>query len=244
MPAPTPFPGERAPDSSSAFPHPLDRVIWGSLTTKHRSVALGDDVARRYPAAFAPFAATVDTSDTAFESVGRLLEPGEPVVFFTVDAFTPPAHLKVLQRNTIDQMIGPTSSDLTVQTPFVPLGAQDVDEMMALIALTKPGPFGARTRELGSYLGVRIDGRLAAMAGERMHLDGYTEISAVCSHPDFRGRGYPRDLIATLSRAIICRGEIPFLHVFSDNQSAITLYNKLGFVRRRTMRMTVLCRDA
>jgi predicted GNAT family acetyltransferase len=122
----------------------------------------------------------------------------------------------------------------------VTLGADDVPEMMALTELTKPGPFGARTHELGAFLGVRIDGRLVAMAGERMKPGNYTEMTAVCVHPSHRGRGYGQILLAAISRQILARGEIPFLHVFSNNSSAIALYRRQGMEIRRRLHVTVL----
>jgi ribosomal protein S18 acetylase RimI-like enzyme len=224
--------------------HPLDHVIWASLTTQHRSFAQGDDRARRYPAAAAPFAAVADNSAANFDALAQLLAPGEQVILFTVDEVTPAGKLEVVKTMDIDQMIGPaigdteTGTDATAQ--IGQLGADDIDDMTALIRLTNPGPFGTRTIELGKFLGVRVDGRLAAITGERMHLDGFTEITAVCAHPDYRGRGYPRDLIRAVSRDIVDRGETPFLHVYSGNAPAIALYTKLGFKLRRTLRLTIL----
>jgi predicted GNAT family acetyltransferase len=120
----------------------------------------------------------------------------------------------------------------------------DVPEMMQLVELTKPGPFLPRTIELGSYIGIRSDGRLIAMAGERMRFPGFTEISAVCTHPDRRGRGHSTSLVHIMMRAILDRGETPFLHVFKENTRAAALYDKLGFVRRRSLAVTVLKRPA
>jgi predicted GNAT family acetyltransferase len=120
------------------------------------------------------------------------------------------------------------------------LGTADIPEMMRLVEVTQPGPFGLRTQELGTYLGIHIGNRLVAMAGERMKIDGYVEISAVCTHPDVRGFGYAAALVAALSRSALERGEIPFLHVFSDNDPAIALYHKVGFRIRRTLHLTVL----
>jgi predicted GNAT family acetyltransferase len=114
--------------------------------------------------------------------------------------------------------------------------------MMALTELTKPGPFSARTHELGTFLGIRIDGQLAAMIGERMKPAEYAEITAVCVHPDHRGRGYGQMLLAAISRQILARGEIPFLHVFSHNSSAIALYRRQGMEIRRRLHVTVLQR--
>lgn len=234
------IPAEFLTADLNTLSHPLDRVIWASLTTQHRAFADGNELARRYPAAVAPFAAVADTSAANFEALAQLLTRDDQVVLFTLDEITPAGKLEVVVAKYIDQMIGPATGDTVTNTQIVQLGPQDVDDMMALIQLTKPGPFGTRTIELGKFLGVRVDGRLAAIAGERMHLDGYREITAVCAHPDYRGRGYPRDLILAVSRGIVDRGEIPFLHVYSDNEPAIALYEKLGFTLRRKIRMTIL----
>jgi predicted GNAT family acetyltransferase len=114
--------------------------------------------------------------------------------------------------------------------------------MLELTALTKPGPFSARTHELGTFLGIKVDGQLAAMAGERMKPAQYTEITAVCVHPSHRGRGYGQMLLGAVARQIVARGEIPFLHVFSNNHSAIALYRRQGMEIRRRFHVTVLKR--
>jgi len=116
--------------------------------------------------------------------------------------------------------------------------------MMALVKLTEPGPFAARTVELGTYIGIRSGGQLIAMAGERMRFPGFTEVSAVCTHPDHRGRGHGSALVRTLLRAIRHRGETPFLHIFSDNVRARALYQALGFSLSRALFVTVLKREA
>jgi predicted GNAT family acetyltransferase len=110
--------------------------------------------------------------------------------------------------------------------------------------LTKPGPFSAGAIVLGSYLGVRCAGKLIAMAGERMRFDGFSEISAVCTHPEYRGCGYASSLVRALVRQIIARGETPFLHLYSDNTTAAALYTKLGFTHRRSLIVTVLRRTS
>jgi predicted GNAT family acetyltransferase len=228
--------------------HPLDHVIWASLTTQHRSFAQGNDRALRYPAAAAPFAAVADNSAANFEALAQLMVPDEQVILFTVDEVTPTGRFEVVKTMDIDQMIGPATGDTETGTntsaQIERLGVNDVDDMTALIRLTNPGPFGTRTIELGKFLGVRVDGRLAAITGERMHLDGFTEITAVCAHPDYRGHGYPRDLIRAVSRDIVDRGETPFLHVYRGNAPAFGLYTKLGFRLRRTLRLTMLRRTS
>lgn len=230
-----------AEDTSRKIPpHPLDRVIWESLATHHRSFAIGNDLARRYPTDVAPFAAMADTSPKGTEALLQLLTPGDHAVLFTLEDLPAIEGLEVSSIKNIDQMIGPTVIDAPASLQIEKLDTADIDEMSALVRLTKPGPFDRRTMEMGDFFGIRVDGRLAAITGERLHPTGYRELTAVCAHPDFRGRGFPRDLVLSVSRGIADRGETPFLHVLSDNVAGIALYRKLGFVRRTTLRITVL----
>src|ERR1700675_1159905 len=120
------------------------------------------------------------------------------------------------------------SPALRSKPEFIPLTQSDVPEMLALTKLTKPGPFGARTHEMGDYFGIRTAGALAAMAGERLRLPGYTEISAVCTHPDHVGHGYASALMSMLMDRICSRGELPFLHVRPENARAIQVSQRLG----------------
>ena len=121
-----------------------------------------------------------------------------------------------------------------------PLTARDVPEMLELVHLTEPGPFARRTIELGGYLGIRQNRRLAAMAGQRLAPHGFTEISAVCTHPDFRGRRYAQLLVATVAQRIRERGEIPFLTLMASNTSAFRVYEAAGFEARRTLELAVI----
>jgi predicted GNAT family acetyltransferase len=118
------------------------------------------------------------------------------------------------------------------RAPLLVLEPDDVPEMLALIERTRPGPFARRTIELGEYLGVRHEGALVAMAGERMHPPGYTEISAVCTDADHRGHGLASQLVRALVRAIRSRGETPFLHLTTENEGARRVYDALGFETR------------
>jgi ribosomal protein S18 acetylase RimI-like enzyme len=222
--------------------HPLDFPIWTALTTRQQSLAQIDGGARRYPPDIAPFAALADESARSWDALHALLGEGEPAVLFTPDPVAPPAQFDIVMSATGEQMIG-TPAQTNVETPpLVALGADDVPAMMELVELTKPGPFGPRTHELGDFFGIKIGGRLAAMTGERMAPADYTEMTAVCVHPDFRGRGYAQVLLAAISRRILARREIPFLHVFSDNASAIALYKRQGMTIRRRLHVTVLGR--
>jgi ribosomal protein S18 acetylase RimI-like enzyme len=220
--------------------HPLDRPIWSALTTRQQALAEGGARALRYPTPIAPFADMVDMSPQSFAALGAIMSGSEIAVLFTPAPVTPPAEFKTLVAETGEQMIGTPAECFIRGVEPVTLGADDVPEMMALTELTKPGPFGARTHELGAFLGVRIDGRLVAMAGERMKPGNYTEMTAVCVHPSHRGRGYGQILLAAISRQILARGEIPFLHVFSNNSSAIALYRRQGMEIRRRLHVTVL----
>ena len=148
----------------------------------------------------------------------------------TVDKLRPYPGLEIVSEAPVIQMIadGKTPAPPEGPAPIV-LGPSDVPEMLRLAEQTNPGPFGPRTHELGQYIGVRVDGALAAMAGERMRLDGAVEISAVCVGPEHRGKGYAAFLVAWLVRKLREEGAMPFLHVFTDNSSAIALYERLGF---------------
>ncbi|MDP1866794.1 MAG: GNAT family N-acetyltransferase [Bradyrhizobium sp.] len=220
--------------------HPLDRPIWSALTTRQRTLAEGGARALRYPAAVAPFADMVDMSPESFAALGAIMSGSEIAVLFTPDAVTAPAEFRIVLAETGEQMIGAPARRAIDGVETVTLGAGDVPAMLALTELTKPGPFSARTHELGTFLGVRVDGELVAMAGERMKPANYTEMTAVCVHPSHRGRGYGQLLLGAISREIAARGEIPFLHVFSGNTSAIALYRRQGMKIRRSLHVTVL----
>jgi ribosomal protein S18 acetylase RimI-like enzyme len=227
---------------SNASAHPLDHVIWGALTSRNRNVGHGDHLARRYLAPIAPFGATLDTSTASFQSLLALVPAGDQVALFTLEEVTPPSFFSVIQRGAVDQMVLVKMPAHVGSVPIASLDARDVPDMLSLAEATHPGPFGPRTIELGEYIGVRQQGILVAMAGERMRLDGFTEISAVCVHPSGRGQGLAAGLVSTLVRSIVARGETAFLHVFKSNRPAIELYLKLGFVLRRPMHLALLAR--
>jgi predicted GNAT family acetyltransferase len=167
---------------------------------------------------------------------------GEDAGLFLDSFLTPPAGWTVIETAPLLQMVHEGSEPLTSNVEGEELNVADVSQMVALAELTKPGPFGTRTRELGAYIGVRRKGRLVAMAGERLRVPGYTEVSAVCTHPEHLGCGYASALVAELMRRICSRGEVPFLHVRSENRRAIELYKRLGFTERLTFRFALLRR--
>jgi len=207
---------------------PLDNPVWSSLTGPHARFARTEGRARRYDPEVALFSGLPDDpAPDDWDALARLLA-GAPAVFFAVTPLTVPPSWSVRAAHESVQMvatrtIGESDPDL------VALGATDAPEMLDLVRRTEPGPFVARTHELGTYLGVRIDGRLVALAGERMHPPGFTEISAVCTDPEYRNRGLARRLVRAVAAEIEARGETPMLHARATNTTAIALYESLGF---------------
>lgn len=226
--------------SSESGAHPLDNVVWEALTSKQRRFSLGDDRALRFPVAIAPFAAMADNGPASFEALHGLIEAQGPVALITSSAVLPPSGFAVQMHTTLLQMIWQGNVDSTHVWDHVRLAEDDIPEMLALISETRPGPFSSCTIKLGKYLGTRRLDKLAAMAGERMQLDGFTEISAVCVDAAFRGQGHAGGLIRLLVADICARSETPFLHVRTSNHAAIKLYRALDFVERREMHLTVL----
>jgi predicted GNAT family acetyltransferase len=206
----------------------------------HAKFALGGDLARRYPATIAPMAGVREISDASLKALAALMSPGDVVGLFGPEPVSEAGDLLVVTHKQIDQMICDRHDNSHHTGPITVLTAADVPAMLHLIELTQPGPFSAGAIGLGSYLGIRHAGELIAMAGERMRFDGFTEISAVCTHPGYRGCGYASSLVRALVRQIITRGETPFLHLYSDNTIAAALYTKLGFVLQRRLIVTVL----
>jgi predicted GNAT family acetyltransferase len=219
----------------------LNNPIWTALTTRQTQFAEGGDLARRYPIEVTALAALKFPTPEAFESLARITK-GDVAALFFYDPVTIPTGWKTIHTSNLVQMIceSPQLANDKNAILIEELTAADTNEMVALTKLTNPGPFGTRTQELGLYVGIRQQGRLAAMAGERQRLPGYTEVSAVCTHPDFQGRGYARILISAVAGQIIERGETPFLHVREDNVGAIRVYEKLGFKTRAIFPFYVL----
>ena len=219
--------------------HPLDNPIWHALTSTHVSLAQGDELARRYPLHLAPFAAVREQTPEAFAALARVLHSEGMAALFVTPLEPPLPGWTHLRGFEVMQM---TCENLlpTAEPEMIELGSQDVPEMLELVRLTSPGPFKDRANELGKFYGVRDNSKLVAMAGERIRLTGFTEISAVCTHPEFQRRGLARGLMHRLARDILARGEVPFLHVFAGNANAIRAYESLGFQRRQVFTGVVI----
>jgi ribosomal protein S18 acetylase RimI-like enzyme len=219
--------------------HLLDNPAWHALVGPHAGIALGRGAARHYPRDMAPFSAVAEPTATAYADLAADLVPGIEARQFRPAEEPAPAGWETLSANAIQQMIA-TPASLSpsrhlARDAQISLGLADASDMLALAEAAKPGPFGPRTGELGHYVGVRDSGgRLIAMAGERFHLPGYVELSAICVHPDARGKGLGAALTLHLARGAFARGEVPFLHVYPNNPAA-GLYTRLGFVTRATV---------
>jgi len=221
---------------------PLDRPIWSALTTRQAHLRQGDRLACRYFPDVAPFAAmSPEPGETAanWHALHDLLQADEAVSLLSLDALDPIDALQAERIGMLHQMIAPRPLNETVDDQdVIHLTGRDAPAMFDLAQTTKPGPFGQRTHQMGHYIGIRDGGRLIAMAGERMQLDGFVEISAVCVDADYRGKGLAGRLVNVLRKQIGQRGDIPFLHVFSANQAAIALYERLGFEQRQAFVLT------
>ena len=229
-------------------PDPLDNPIWHALLTEQSSLAIGNGQARRFPAEIGPLCGVPDQSPASYEALRPLAGPGGIVGLFFTEPAAPPSGWTILRTGLIDQMVclahrNEESAQPAPEPAPRRLATADVPAMLELAALTEPGPFERRTIELGAFFGIFDGRRLLAMAGQRLHLPGFTEVSGVCTHPDARGRGYARILMTRVMEEISKRGETPFLHVLSENSAAISVYQSLGFIARRTLHLAVIRND-
>ncbi len=224
--------------------HVLDNVIWQALTTRDAQFAESFEDARRFVHEVGPLGAFREHGAHGYASLAGLVEPGGTVGLFLDDPYEARGGWTFVVGAPLLQMVcdnGVAEPSSRGNTPdLAELGTQDSPEMIELTAMTKPGPFGSRTHELGTYLGIRSQGQLVAMAGERLKVPGHTEVSAVCTHPEHTGKGYAAILMAEVMRRIRERGETPFLHVRADNGRAIEIYKRLGFRERKLGHFAVL----
>jgi predicted GNAT family acetyltransferase len=209
--------------------NPLDRPIWWALATRQSQFARGHSPALAFRADVEPFAAAFDDSEQSLLALSALCDARDILLLAQRCPSPPLPRLEALGETLAVQMVAQRAIHGDLAGDAVPLGERDADEMVALATMTKPGPFRASTHELGQFWGIRRDGRLVAMAGERLKVPGFSELSGVCTHPDWQGRGYGRQLSALVAGKIQARGETPFLHAYADNSGAIKLYEQLGF---------------
>ncbi len=211
--------------------HVLDKPIWAALETRQSALASGDGIARRFPEDISPFVAAHDNSADAVAALVKLIPSGDDVSFLEVAPPGAPVGVTATEAVCV-QMTATTLAAPKRNVSAMALGEADAADMLELALLTRPGPFRQRTHTLGRFIGVRDNGRLIAMAGERLHLPGYREISAVCTHPDYQGRGLGAALLCGVGKRMLEEGDIPFLHSYASNATAIGLYTRLGFTPR------------
>jgi ribosomal protein S18 acetylase RimI-like enzyme len=220
----------------------LDRPVWNALTTRQADLAVASGAAVRIDPAYGPFAAARDAGAEAQTGlVATLRGPDDRIGIVEREAWPVPAGLRVLGGGDLVQMVFEGAAEQCESDPRIELlGEADAAEMAALAYATEPGPWGSATHRYGDYYGIRIGGKLAAMAGERMKLPGLAELSGVSTWPEFRGQGLATVLVRRVVRGFLERGDTPFLHCYAANAGAIALYESLGFRFRARLTFTIL----
>lgn len=221
--------------------HPLDNPVWNAVLTGNKALAKGTATVQTFADEVSPIAGMEDYGPENFTALHQMASSTKPTILFSVDELIIPDNWQLLVKLPGLQMVYTGSALHASNTEgIIPLSPEHIPQMLALTALTNPGPFSARTIEFGSYEGILKNGQLVAMAGQRLFPKPYVEISAVCTHPDYAGQGLAKQLLQQQIHHIIHAGNIPFLHVRSDNSNAIKLYETLGFTTRSLIYFYVL----
>ena len=217
--------------------HILDNMIWNAITTGNKDIAIKNDDVGCYLPEIAPFAGMKNFNDANLKKLYEFIPAGRSVAISSLNKMDhDEGRWKLIQPMDITQMVYEHSVNIfTTKNSqlIVPLSDEHVPQMIELTALTRPGPFLQQTIRFKNYFGIFVDGRLAAMTGQRMHPKPYMEVSAVCTHPDFRGLGYAKALMLHVMKIILDNSFTPFLHVLSNNSNAIELYKTIGFRTRK-----------
>ena len=213
----------------------LNNPVYAALSTTDASINIGNDVVKFFQPDESPFAGFDEENKNGFEQLHDLFPPGRKILYAIPSPIAAPKRWEVQHEIEGRQFVYEGGAVSGSFPDIVPLGETHVEEMIALTRLTRPGPFDKRTIEFGQYHGIFENGKLAAMTGQRLHINNYTEISAVCTHPDHLGKGYATALLQHQLQIILKNGETPFLHVRADNDRAIAVYERLGFKVSRPM---------
>ena len=225
--------------------HPLDRPIWSALTSAWANIAEGSDAAWRIDRAVGLFGAARDESSDSLAALAALVPERGELWLVEREPMRLPDGIRLAKEGVAVQMVLNRLVPSHRNAPdIIPLGDADGAEMFALATLTEPGPYVRYSHRLGGFVGVKVDGKLVAMAGERMRMPGFTEISAVCTDPAWRGRGLAGHLTRHVANVIVARGETPFLHCYASNAGTVALYEAMGFRVRTQIRAPILIRDA
>lgn len=213
----------------------LDNIIWHALNTRHAQFALGSDAVKKFMPEVAPFSAFPEPDNDDYDALAKLVPQDQVTALFLREDYKPRAGWEVIVGGPLIQMVREVRGDAGLMPPaeaIETLGPEQSEEMIELVKIAKPGPFSSRTHEMGDYFGLRENGKLVALSGERLKVPGFTEVSAVCTHPDYLGKGYAGTLMSRVIRGIEARGETALLHSRADNDRAIALYERLGFRTR------------
>nr|WP_246725935.1 GNAT family N-acetyltransferase [Rhizobium lusitanum] len=207
-------------------------------------MAEGSERARRYPPSIVPFAATADNSAESLEALAELPVGEDVMAIVEAAPITVSQGLMVLSSASLVQMMAGHPFERVSDSRIELLTEADAEDMLALATLTKPGPFTLRAQSLGTFWGVKMEGRLVAMAGQRMRQPGFAELSGLCTHPDFQGRGLGSLLFRFVAGEISARDETAYLHAYAANKPAIALYEAMGFRLRSDMNLCVVKRQS
>ncbi|HWJ28960.1 MAG TPA: GNAT family N-acetyltransferase [Flavisolibacter sp.] len=214
----------------------LYNPVYHALLTGDAHLANGTGEVKYFDEEVSPFVAFPDDYDKGFDELYNVLPPGRRILYAIPQSITEPRGWKVMASvKGLQFLFAGEKIQIRPSIGLLPLDKRHAAEMVQLAALTKPGPFNMRTIEFGHYHGVFDKGKLVAMTGQRLHVENYTELSAVCTHPDHLGKGYAAALMQHQINLILDQGQIPFLHVRADNERAIALYERLGFEVNREM---------
>lgn len=224
--------------------HILNRPVWNTLTTRHSQFAVGNTQAKKFLPTISPLASSKDESKESLSALADLIPQNGELVLLQVDPIILPYEIEAVKTATCIQFVLEklNQPNKNVNEKIQQLTNQDIPAMVELATLTQPGPFEIGTINLGEFWGIKDEGKLVAMAGQRMKHEGFTEISGVCAHPDSRGKGYARILSAKVATHILERGETPYLHSYDTNTAAVKLYESLGFRARCSINVAMIKR--
>lgn len=220
--------------------HILNNPTWSALISGNSQFAEGTSSIKYFPVTVAPFVGLQELTEQATDQLYNVFPADRVAVIVTVEKVKTADHWEVIHQDMLYQMVAEQLIPAENKQEIIVLDYRHIPEMLALTKLTNPGPFLERTIEFGRYKGIVESGKLVAMAGQRLHAGQYAEISAVCTHPDYLGRGYAGTLMRKVGAEIVAHGDTPFLHVRQNNENAIKLYKKLGFVIREELEVKVI----
>lgn len=221
----------------------LDRPIWNALHSKHEHIAVGDRLARRYGPGISSLAGTADDEPETLGALAALARPDEPMILFHSGEVSMPRGFHAAITIPAVQMTLVRPLEPVADQRIKPLGWADAEDMLALATAARPGPFTLKSQALGRFWGIRDGGRLVAMAGERFRQPGHTEVSGICVHPEWQGRGLGRLLTHFASHQVQDDGDQAYLHAAAANTNAIRLYESLGYRHRIDMTVVAIAPD-